>query len=244
MAYFRNRITAGATVETTNSYTKRVGVKTKGSKEKVTPEEMQKNNQANAERTLRLRINANFKEDDIFTTITYRKEERPTPEEAKKIIKKFLTDLRKEYKKWGTPLKYINVTEYESKAIHHHILVNHIPGVDTAKIIRKCWRFGRPDFKYLDNTGQYKDLAAYLIKETSRTYKLHDGGHRQRYSCSRNLIKPPTKTEIMKAINWPANPIPKKGYYIDQDTIYNGTDPFTGRAFQRYTMIKISGSSG
>ena len=123
----------------------------------------------NAERTLRLKINANFGVDDPFITLTYRKEERPTPAGAKKNIKKLLDSLRKKYKTMGAELKYINVTEYQNKAIHHHIIINHVEGVDVSKWVRQLWKFGRPDFKYLDDTGQYKDLAAYLIKETSKT---------------------------------------------------------------------------
>lgn len=245
MPYFKTTVEAGATIEVYKSYTKRVGVKVKGSKEKPTPEEMEKVNQINAERTLRLKINANFGVDDPFITLTYRKNERPTPEEAKKNIKKLLDSLRKKYKDMGADLKYINVTEYQNKAIHHHILINHIAGADVSKWVRDLWKFGRPDFKYLDDTGQYKDLAAYLIKETSKTYKENDGGHKQRYSCSRNLIMPTPKTEIIKkAKKWAADPKPIKGYYIDQDTVYNGIDPFTGREYQRYTMIRISGGGG
>jgi len=106
-------------------------------------------------------------------------------------------------------------------------------------IVRRLWNYGRPGFKLLDDTGQYKDLAAYLIKETNETFRKKDGGHKQRYSCSRNLITPPSKTKIVKAKSWSPDPKPKKGYYIDQDTIYNGTDPFTKRLYQRYTMIRL-----
>jgi len=245
MSYFKTTIEAGATIEVHKSFTKRTGIKTRRNKDKATPEEMEKINQLNAERNLRIKINANFGVDDPFITLTYRRDERPTPADAKKNIKKLIDSLRNEYKKLGEDLKYINVTEYKNKAIHHHLLINHIEGADVSKIVRRLWKFGRPDFKYLDETGQYKDLAAYLIKETSNSYKEKDGGHMQRYSCSRNLIMPPPKTVIIKkATRWAADPRPKKGYYIDQDTIYNGVDPFTGREYQRYTMIRLSGNSG
>lgn len=234
---------AGATIEVTKSYTKRIGAKARGKREKPTPEEIEKVNERNAERTLRLKINANFCTDDPFITLTYRKGERPTPEQAKENIKKLIDGLRTDYRKLGDELKYINVTEYKNKAIHHHLLINHIEGADVSKMVRERWKFGRPDFKYLDDTGQYKDLAAYLIKETSKTYKDNDGGHKQRYSCSRNLVMPTPKTEIIKkAARWIPDPKPIKGYYIDKDTVYNGVDPFTGREYQRYTMVRISGS--
>lgn len=244
MGYFKTTVKAGATVEVTKSYTKRVGTTVRGKKKKPTPEEIEKVNQMNAVRTLRLKINANFGEDDPFITLTYRKEERPTPEQAKKYMKKLVDGLRKEYKKQGETLKYIHVTEYRNKAIHHHLLINHTKSMDVSKLVRKMWKFGRPDFKYLDDTGQYKDLAEYLIKETSKTFRENDGGQKQRYSCSRNLILPKPKTKIIKkAKTWLPDPKPIKGYYIDKDTVYNGIDPFTGREYQKYTMVRISGAA-
>lgn len=245
LGYFKTSVEAGTTIEVTKSYTKRVGVKVRGGKEKPTAEEIEKVNQMNAERTLRLKINNNFGVDDPFITLTYRKDERPAPEQAKKNIKKLIDGLRKEFRKVGVDLKWVCVTEYLNKAIHHHLLINHIEGQDVCKWVRRLWKYGRPDFKYLDDTGQYKDLAAYLIKETSKTYKAKDGAKKQRYSCSRNLVMPTPKTEIIrKAKKWLPDPKPIKGYYIDKDTVYNGVDPFTGRAYQKYTMVRISGSGG
>lgn len=54
MGYFKTTVRAGATIEVTKSYTKRIGVKIKKDREKPTAEEMEKVNQMNAERTLRL----------------------------------------------------------------------------------------------------------------------------------------------------------------------------------------------
>lgn len=245
MSYFKTETKAGKTIEVHKSYTKYEGKKSKGDKVKPTPEEMEKVNQINAERNLRLIINANFQEGDWFSTLTYRKEERQTPAKAKKCVKALLDALRNEFKKYGEELKYIHVTEYKNKAIHHHLIINDIKIINVAKLIRKLWKYGRPDFKVLDDTGQYKDLAAYLIKETAKTFKENDGGHMQRYSCSRNLVRPVPVTEIIKKANkWAADPRPIKGYYIDKDSVYNGVNPFTGREFQRYTMIRLDDDTG
>ena len=113
------------------------------------------------------------------------------------------------------------------------------------KIVRDCWEWGSPHFTPLDDTGQYKELAAYFIKETSKTYKENDGGAKQRYSCSRNLVKPVTKvTIIKKAEKWLDEPKAKKGYYIDKDTVYNGVNPFNGRPIQYYTMVRLPDPGG
>ena len=238
--YFKTTIKAGKTIEVYKSFIKRKGVVERGDRKKLTPEEMDRINQLNAERKLRLKINANFKKGDPFVTLTYRRELRPSTEKAKQDIKKLMRELRKYYKRQGQELKYILVTEYENKAIHHHLIINDVVGI--AKVVCELWKYGRPDFKYLDGTGQYKDLAAYLIKETSKTYKKNKAegkGNKQRYSCSRNLIMPEPKTKEVKANKWTADPKPLKGYYVDQDTICNGVDPFTGREYQRYTLVEI-----
>lgn len=241
MPYYKTTIVAGKTIEVIKSYTKRVGAKVRAGKKKPTAEEIEKVNQANAERTLRLKINANFGEDDLYITLTYRRDERPTPKQAKENIKGLINTLKKEFKKLGAELKYIHVTEYKNKSIHHHLLINHVDGQDVAKMVRQAWKFGRPAFKFLDDTGQYKKLAAYFIKETSKTFRENNGGHKQRYSCSRNLIIPVPKTEIIRtAKKWLEEPKPIKGYYIDKETVYNGIDPFNGRKYQKYTMIQIA----
>ena len=109
VGYFKTTVKAGATVEVTKSYTKRVGAKARGRREKPTAEEMEKVNQMNAERTLRLKINNNFGEGDPFVTLTYRKDERPEPEQAKKNIKKLIDGLRKAFKKVRADLKWVCV---------------------------------------------------------------------------------------------------------------------------------------
>ena len=193
---------------------------------------------------MRRLINANFGLGDYHLVLTYKRDQRPTPAEARKRLAAFLRKLRREYKKRCEDLKYIMVTEYRSTAIHHHLVIN---GLETNlnKLVRECWKWGSPHFTPLDDTGQYRELAAYFIKETAKTYKENNGGAKQRYSCSRNLIKPVTKTMIIqKASKWLDEPKPKKGYYIDKETVYNGINPFNGRAYQHYTMVKLPDPGG
>lgn len=211
--------------------------------EKKTPEEIREANARQAARKLVRKLNANFKPGDLHIILTYAKEERPDPERAREIVRRFQQLVRKEYKKRGEEYKYILVTEYKRAAIHHHLVTNNInDGTVTSKdIIRKCWRAaggtGRPKYVDLDETGSYEKLAAYLIKETSKTY-AEDGGWKQRYSCSRNLInpKPERRTVTLKKL-WNLNPVPKEGYHILQDLTYNGIDK-AGYPYQRYYQVK------
>ena len=64
---------------------------------------------------------ANFKAtEDYHLVLTYKKNNRPTPEQAKKYLKNFIQNMRNAYRRLDEELKYILVTEYENKAIHHH----------------------------------------------------------------------------------------------------------------------------
>ena len=191
-------------------------------------------NERKAIEKLRRKIKANFFE-AYHMVLTYKKTERPSPEESKKILQDFLRNFRSAYKKEGEVLKYIIVTEYKNKAIHHHLIVNEIP--KTMEIVKKYWTRGRPNFTPLYSEDSYQELAEYLIKETRKTFR-EGKAQKKRYSCSRNLIEPECKTEIVPASTFRKEPKPKKGYYIDKSTLCEGINEF-GYRYQYYTMIKI-----
>lgn len=138
-------------------------------KEKPTKEEVEKINERNAVNKLRRLIKFNFCEDDWHLVLTYKKNERPMPEEAREILKKFIRSMRTAYKKAGYELKYIHVTEYHNKAIHHHMVINNMPEI--TNLVKKYWTCGRPNFSPLLEEYTYGDLAEYLLKETKKTYK-------------------------------------------------------------------------
>ena len=92
--------------------------------EKKTKEEIRAANVRQAARRLARKINANFKPGDYHITLTYR--EPVSNEEAEKRIQNFLDRMRDRFKRRGFSFKYILVTEYKNKRIHHHIIINHI----------------------------------------------------------------------------------------------------------------------
>jgi len=201
-------------------------------------ERFSKINERNALKKLRLLINANFGENDIHLVLTYEKSKRPKDsKEAKKNLEKFMRKLRGLYKDNGLELKYICVTEYENKAIHHHLVIN---SIDTRKVV-KLWEYGRPNVKYLDNTGDYKQLAEYLIKETRKTFRDKVAVLKQRWSSSKNLKKPIIKKRVLKRNTWLKEPKPKKGYYIIKDSLINGIHDWNGyeQPFQFYRMLRL-----
>lgn len=205
--------------------------------------EMADANMRQAARKLTRKINANFKPGDWHITLTYRKANRPDAKEAQEYLKKFITELRKIYRKGQFDLKYIYVTEYENKSIHHHIIINNVNDgkKTTTDYVRELWKDkGNPKFVPLYDNGEYKVLADYFIKETEKTFRKEDSPVRQRYACSRNLINPKPQSRIRKTKGmWKMDPKPRPGYYIDRDSLYNGTDKL-GYPYQRYVMIKLN----
>ena len=90
------QIGSNQTIEVIKSYSKRIGDhRPRGGKEKPTAEEMEKVNQKNAEAKLRRLINANFGYGDYHLVLTYKKDLRPDPAEAKKRVSKCLRILRR-----------------------------------------------------------------------------------------------------------------------------------------------------
>lgn len=237
--YYITKKVEGDVIRVTKHYGKRIGNPNHCKKEKPTSEEVEKINQINAERKLTGILNTNFSEGDAFITLTYKKELRPPVELARKIIKTFLSNLRKVYRQNGTVLRYVLVTEFDNKAIHHHLVANSLNDANTLREIQKLWKiYGGTKLTSLYSMD-FQGLAKYLVKETSKTFRKKDGRQRQRWSCSRNLKKPVTYEEVAKASKWLQTPTAPKGYFIPRESVYNGQD-WKGQPLQRYTLIKIS----
>lgn len=239
--YYEKKIRAGKTIEVYKSKKKQIKkFNTRETRKKITEEEMEKINEANAERKLRILINHNFKCGDFHLVLNYAKEKRPSAKQAQAKLKYFMDKLREAYRKEEQALKYIKITEYENSAIHHHIVINNPDGLNIMKMIRKIWKHGGTHFTPLDDTGNYRKLASYLIKETQKTYKKNkkEGGQKQRYTPSRNLVMPKTEYKKKDAKNWKEEPVIPKGYYLDKDSLYNGNCKFYGK-YQKYILVQI-----
>lgn len=240
--YIQNRWKIKGEIEVENIYSGRYGKRTPPSERRApTPEEQERINEQQCIRKLRRKIHANFDKDDLFETLTYKRVCRPDPKGAAHELQLLLNRLRGIWKRAGTELRYIVVTEYKSKSIHHHLIVNDLPDGSGAKKIAQSWsRNGHANTKYLYEDGQYERLAEYLIKETSRTFRDPDNPSKLRYSCSRNLVTPVAKTRILKRDDWPEDPRVPKGYYLEKDSLVNGVNKM-GYRYQYYRLIKIGG---
>lgn len=222
---------------------------------KATPEQMKKQNQRNREKFCLRLMRANFFPDDLWVTLKFEKGTRLTPSELKKIRKAFFDELRRIYKNYGQALKYMYRIEIgERGGIHFHFLVNRMTkGEGTDVIIRRLWKkYGKGvDFQPTYEQGGFKDLAAYLVKpineEISGQLTLFGDEEEvkifSQYNRSRNLIVPEPETHeyrrrtVEKLVK--DGPKPTEGYYIDQDSIVTGVNPYTGMSYYYYTEIRL-----
>lgn len=133
-------------------------------------------------------------------------------------------------------MKYLEVMEFGKKGgLHHHIFINACDGVKT-KDYRSNWPFGRIHFHLLDDSGEYSQLASYMLKQ--RRYWKAAGGKGKQYSRSRNMIRPETKKEVIRAVDgYYERPRKRKGYYVKKETeVFLTTE--AGWPYMRYILVK------
>ena len=223
----REKITAGAvTFVRVMQNRKALRKQKRKKKENPSSESVIRNNRKNAIRDLSIKLNHNFSHGDYHVMLTYGGAE-PTREFAKKSLDKFKRKLKG--KKW------ICVTEYEHKRIHHHIVVSGV----TIEEINKLWTHGYTKISVLDRSGDYRKLAEYLVKETDQTFRTPGAFSKRRYNCSRAIKNPPVYTEEVKRLELEMDPVVLKGTQLDENSVYRGENPFTGEIYLEYVLVAI-----
>lgn len=236
MPHVREICRAGKVVEVEEYYTRRYlkkGLQREPNR-KPTTEQQMKINEKNAVRDLTRILNTNFSETDYLLTYTYNAEEPPTVDFAKKEWQKLIRNTRNLCKRNGEAFKYVHVTEWKNKRIHHHIVMS-IGNVDIREV-KKLWKHGRVKIQVLDNSGQYKKIAEYLIKKTRKTFRDPESPCKKRWTPSRNLKKPVISKTIVKDDSWRKTPRIWKNYTLED--LYTGYSDYTGYPFRKYTMIR------
>lgn len=243
MAYIKKTYRTGKVIEVEKKHTVRCQSKKRKAvprapKENETSDAQKKVNENNAIKKLRRLVNNNFGYGDAHVVLNYLPGNRPkTKEDVRAAVENFLKALRKIYKKMGKVLKYILTTEYGERSIHHHMIINEAD----LKVISEAWVHGRPHITMLDDSGQYKKLASYLIKQTSKTFNDPEKRiYSKRWNASTNLIAPVPIVENSRADSWMETPKPLKGYYIED--VITDINPITGYPYQYYTMIALGDS--
>lgn len=234
MPYIYKEYRAGSTVEVYKTYSARYGRNLpRGPNCNPTSDAVKKNNERIAEMKLRLLLNENFRKGDLFILLTYA--EAPDTEQAQKELAKFIRSVRAKCKAAGQELRYISVTEYLSTRIHHHIVMNSID----PRILQDIWG-DRGQVRSEQLYGNdFAGLAAYLIKETSKTFRQPDAPSRKRWNQSKNLRQPKTIVRVISAKRWAGEPKARKGYVLITDSIVNDVSPF-GIPYQHYRMVAVT----
>lgn len=209
MAYRKEIFIAPGYREVKKYFTWRLGgKKNRAPNWKRTPEDVAAVNERRAAEKLRRIILTNFKRDDLYITLTYRKE--PDYETGKKEIRNFLRRLKEFYKKKGMELKYIYTTEYRGERLHHHLIINE--GI-SRKECETLWGRGminRYGFQRYDGRpDDARELAKYLIKEAKRN--VREGKQKTRWVASKNLTPPRVLHRTIHAASWKENPRRRRG---------------------------------
>lgn len=254
MAYIRDKYIFPNSNEYEYKYKGRYGApgEKRAKEKKPTPEQIRKQNQINKENRIRRKIKLNFYPEDIWATLKYPKGTRKPLAEVKKDFRNFINRLKRKYKKRKTVLKYIYRIEIGKRGgIHIHILVNRIRGDPLAELLLEdAWGPGAVYRTSIKEYGGFKYLASYIAKSPDEEVMIQlsflpvkEQKQLAGYSCSRNLKEP--RPIQSKASHWTMRrllqdgPRPKPGYYIDQDSIVSGVNPYTGMSYFRYTEVRI-----
>ena len=246
MPYVESVTKAGKTIEIERYFTARYGRRGQRREDQVKPskEEQIRINNRQAEKKHRRILNANYSPGDYHVVLSYAKargDPPRTPEDMKDDIAKFLRLLRKEYKAAGSELKYIHVAEVGEKgARHHHLVVNK----SSPEIIQRCWPHGRIHVNPLDDSGQYGQLATYLIKYSCRKAGTSEAVQGKRWNGSKNLIHPVPVVRVIRNRDWfRSDPkVPHRyarDYVLDRSSIEIGlhSPEYGGYGYMRFTMV-------
>lgn len=213
-------------------------------KKKPTKEQMERVNQWNKAKKARHRLWKYFRVGkDWFVTLTFRKEARPPDMKgAQRLFTKFIRKIRDEFHKRGQVLYWINNIENTDRNNWHiHLVISDLQGTNIITLMNKAWTHGKvKDPQLLYEKGELRDLAAYMTKDEKSKKDLVFLDHavkEAKPSHSRNMPLPPPKVDKLK--RWPKEPKPKKGFYIDPNTLFEGINQVTGYKYRHYTMIRV-----
>ena len=207
-------------------------------------EEIKELNYKYAARKLTRLLNNNFGHSDWSLSITYQEELRPeTAERFRKDVENFLKRVRRRFQKQGKQMKYIYAVGYgEECAAHMHLVIS---GDIDLKEITDCWNYGYIRATRLDSSGDYIQLADYILKHTKKTFNNPElAVFKKRWNQSSNLEIPVPKKKKIKANFWLKTPRIPKGYILIKDSMITSSSEYDGSYYQYYRLLKIYKGDG
>ena len=209
-------------------------------KENVTPEAVAKVNRVNRERELTAKLNHNFVPGDLWITLTY--ENDPSfgsslgREECMKRLRNFRKNIQRWAKRNGCQVKMIDSFEYGARLgrPHHHIVMSDVP----TEILTRYWKSGQVHIEVLHGYN-YQRIAKYMLKNAETS---EDGKMRRSYNCTRNIVTPQTRREVMRSteITHDVEDIkPFTGYQVDRDSVYQYEHPIFEINCIEYVLVSL-----
>lgn len=141
----------------------------RAAKENLSTEKMAEYNCMAAKRRCARMVNANFKEGDLFLTLTFR--ERVDIKTALRLFRNFIERLKRLRKRKGyAELKYLYVVERKNKREHVHLLINKMDL--TMKELKEVWGLGRVMVSILETgRGLYGACLLHHKRKLQRIWK-------------------------------------------------------------------------
>ena len=166
--------------------------RTRAARARITPERMERANQAAAMRRIVRLANCNFTDRDIHLTLTYGEGQVPSYEQAQRDVKNFLRRVQRLREKRGLEKAgYIYVIEDNEsgmkKRIHAHMLLS---GGLSREELEACWRKG---WANADRLQPNEEGLAAIAKYITKAQK-----NRKKWVCSRGLKQPKIRTSDTK----------------------------------------------
>lgn len=185
---------------------------------------------------LEMLLACNFGDGDLWVTLTYDDDHLPPDREgARKILQKFIRQLRSIRKKRGEELHYIYCTQQilddGTERLHHHMIIN-ATGKDDFDDIRGLWTAGQNiKIAHLHGDDDITDKASYMCHEPVEHGKPKVG--EQMWTPSRGLKRPEVETmDVPDDITLQA---PAGATTIENDSLKNEYGDF---AFIKYWLPK------
>lgn len=241
--YTEKKIIIGDIMEVMRYHSTKGGSVQRGEKEKESTPAQKKANEIRTGNELWRVIYINFdgQQGDQFNTFTFA--EDIGEEAARKEWRNFIKRVRRYVKKNGLPeLKYVYTLEKQGRW-HIHAVMSGMPLEDLVKL----WGRGRVTSSILDKTNDYKDLAAYITKNTQQEGEEEEAGgepegkrkNKRSWSGSLNLQRPiVTVKEIKRESIMRKIPEAPKGYILLPDWKV-GCDNW-GNLYQHYKCRRIA----
>ena len=209
-------------------------------KENVTPEAVAKVNRTNRERELTAKLNHNFVPGGLWITLTY--ENDPLfgtglgKDDCMKRYRNFRKNIQRWAKKNGCTVKMIDSFGFGSRLgrPHHHVVMSDV----TTEILRKYWKEGRVHIEVLHGYN-YQRIAKYMLLNAELA---KDGKIQRAFNCTRNIVTPQTRRQIMRAseVTQDIEDIkPFKGYQVDRDSINKYEHPIFEIECIEYIMVSL-----